>query len=231
MVSLWRWISYVLVMVSATPSERTAAHSSSSLSLSSSSSSSYIADGFWSTSHPNSSEAMTNIKSHMADDPATAAASSYYCGGIHNATHGIIQTPNFPNKFNVPIECIWIIDASSHGDIPIVIYLTQQYALHGLTITEYVYYSSDYKVKSEKSVFEINEEAATQVSWLSFHSPFLEIKFSLDNLYGTHLRALDRLLDVYGFNITYEIGDVKQYQCNALLCRYLGYCYATKDFS
>lgn len=77
----------------------------------------------------------------------------------------------------------------------------------------------------------MNEEAVTQVSWVRFYSDYLEIKFTMDNLYGTHFRALDRLLDVYGFNITYEIDEVKLYQCSALLCRYLGHCYAAQNFS
>lgn len=175
------------------------------------------------------------MESESSISMATAAAvTASACGGMLTAKHGTIQTPNFPEKFPVPFQCTWIIDASSIGNqnVSIVVYFTQQFVLSGLKFTEYAYYSDDIKVKSDHAPFEVNEQSMTQVSWVQFYSQFLEIKFTMDNLYGTHLRALDRLLDVYGFNITYEVGNVvKPYQCNALLCRYLGHCYATADFS
>lgn len=65
------------------------------------------------------------------------------CGGILTEKHGILQTPNFPNPFNVPISCVWIIDASSFWGSPnasIFVYLTQQYVLSGLSFKEYMYY-------------------------------------------------------------------------------------------
>lgn len=170
----------------------------------------------------------------MAIGTATCAETMVtLCGGTLKAARGIIQTPNFPNKFNVPITCIWIIDSTAvpTANVSIVVYFTQQYVLSGLTFTEYVYYDPDYQVKSQQSSFEWNEDAVTQVAWVRFSSPYLVIKFTMENLHGTHLRALDRLLDVYGFNITYEIDAVKPYQCNALKCRFLGHCYAAHDFS
>lgn len=156
------------------------------------------------------------------------------CGGTLTAERGVIQTPNFPQKFAVPVRCLWIIDASASTavNVSIVVYFTQQYVLSGMTFTEYLYYSEDYQVKShQSSSFEWNEDAVTQVAWVRFASPYLAIEFSMDNLYGTHLRALDRLLDVYGFNITYEVAPVKPFQCNALKCRFLGHCYAAQDYS
>ncbi|KAG4065916.1 hypothetical protein HA402_008912 [Bradysia odoriphaga] len=155
------------------------------------------------------------------------------CGGYLTATHGIIQTPNFPNKFHVPINCLWIIDgsASTKTNISIAVYFTQQYVLSGLKFTEYLYYTEDYKVPSQQSSFVWNEDAVTQVSWVQFQSPYLEIKFTMTNLHGTHIRSLNRLLDVYGFNITYEIDEVKPYQCSALQCHFSGNCYVKQDFS
>ncbi|XP_055634797.1 uncharacterized protein LOC129774820 isoform X2 [Toxorhynchites rutilus septentrionalis] len=166
------------------------------------------------------------------DDLPSLSASSHLCGGTLTATHGTIQTPNFPERFPVPISCTWIIDASAVAgtNISIVVYLTQQYVLSGLRFTEYMYYSEDYKVPS-MNVFELSEEGVTNVPWIKFNSPYLEIRFTMDNLYGTHLRALDRLLDVYGFNITYEVDTIKSYHCNALQCRFLGQCYAKQDYS
>ncbi|XP_053691965.1 fibropellin-1-like [Sabethes cyaneus] len=167
----------------------------------------------------------------MEDQPILSA-STHLCGGTLTASHGTIQTPNFPERFPVPISCTWIIDASAvvGPNVSIVVYLTQQYVLSGLRFTEYMYYSEDYKVPS-RNVFVLSEDDVTNVPWIKFNSPYLEIRFTMDNLYGTHLRALDRLLDVYGFNITYEVDSVKPYQCNALQCRFVGNCYAKHDYS
>lgn len=156
------------------------------------------------------------------------------CGGILKNSRGTIQTPNFPHKFDLPIHCIWLIDASNHNkqNVSINIYFTQQFVLTGLTFTQYLYYDNGFKVKNDHKQFEVNEQNVTDVSYVRFYSPFLEIKFDMSNVYGTHLRALDHLLDVYGFNITYEVDDiVKEHQCNALKCRFLGHCYASHDFS
>ncbi|XP_037038030.1 uncharacterized protein LOC119075648 [Bradysia coprophila] len=169
----------------------------------------------------------------LAIGTAKCAETMVSCGGYLTATHGIIQTPNFPNKFHVPINCLWIIDgsASTKTNISIAVYFTQQYVLSGLKFTEYLYYTEDYKVPSQQSSFVWNEDAMTQVSWVQFQSPYLEIKFTMTNLHGTHIRSLNRLLDVYGFNITYEIDEVKPYRCSALQCHFSGNCYVKQDFS
>lgn len=163
-----------------------------------------------------------------------SSSAAYKCGGVLTSRHGVIQTPNFPHKFTTPIECVWIVDASelmphSGHNISIVVYLTQLYVLGGLKFTEYMYYSDDYKVPAHR-VFTLTEDDVTQVAWVQFNSQYLEIRFRMSSLDGTHLRALDRLLDVYGFNITYEVEPVKEYQCNTLQCRFLGHCYARADF-
>ena len=156
------------------------------------------------------------------------------CGGDFNTSHGIIQTPNFPHAFNVPIECTWVIDASEiiriNPIVSIIVYLTQAYALSGIKFSEYVYYEKNYPIPSQSEVI-LTEQEILKTPWIKFNHPYLEIKFTLNSLYGTHLRALNRLMDVYGFNITYEVGVEKQYTCSALACRFLGNCYAKKDFS
>lgn len=171
-------------------------------------------------------------QTHSSSPSSTLA--HYNCGGVLKARHGVIQTPNFPHKFSTPIECVWIIDASelmphTGHNISIVVYLTQLYVLGGLKFTEYMYYSDDYKVPAHR-VFTLTEDDVTQVAWIQFNSQYLEIRFHMSTLDGTHLRALDRLLDVYGFNMTYEVEPVKTYQCNTLQCRFLGHCYAKEDF-
>lgn len=172
---------------------------------------------------------------HMDENVFANASPSTKCGGVLTEQRGIITSPNFPNKFPVPITCVWIIDGSMvplTANISIIIYLTQLYAMSGLKFTEYMYYSEDYKVPSQ-NIIELREENVTNVAWLKFSSPYLEIKFTMDNLYGTHLRVLDRLLNVFGFNVTYEIeiDKVKSSTCNTKQCSFLGHCYATVDYS
>nr|CAD7568771.1 unnamed protein product [Timema californicum] len=75
----------------------------------------------------------------------------------------------------------------------------------------------------------------TEVNWLRSSRPFLVVDFSLDRLEGNHLRALDNLLDVYGFNLTYELsgkqGDREnRATCSVVECSFSGDCYANKDF-
>lgn len=210
------WLGYVLAVVAAGRAEKMFL---ASATLSSSSSSQASSTALMSSAH---------------GDNDVMASASMQCGGTLTTLRGIIQTPNFPHQFAVPIQCTWIIDASAIAkqNVSIVIYFTQQFVLSGLQFTQYAYYSDDFKVKSDHAVFELNDKTVTQVSWVRFYTQFLEIKFTMNDLYGTHLRALDRFLDVYGFNITYEIDEiVKPYQCNALLCRYLGNCYATENFT
>ncbi|KAH8274001.1 hypothetical protein KR044_007667, partial [Drosophila immigrans] len=167
---------------------------------------------------------------------STSSSPSSGCGGLLKSRQGLIHTPNFPHRFATPIECVWIIDASelpttAQGNVSIVVYLTQLYVLGGLKFTEFMYYSDDFKVPAHR-VFTLTEDDVTQVTWMQFNSQYLEIRFTMSSLDGTHLRALDRLLDVYGFNITYEVQhEVKATQCNTLQCRFLGDCYANADYS
>lgn len=169
------------------------------------------------------------------------------CGGTLTARNGVIHTPGFPAAFETPLHCTWIIDASAHYDaggsvvgsptgisnnVSIVVYLTQLYVLSGLRFTGYLVYDDTFnlRIKSDES-FVVQEEDITQVMWLKFSTRYLEIQFTIDTLHGNHLRALDRFLDVYGFNITYEVADsIKPHQCNALKCHFLGHCFASSDF-
>lgn len=175
----------------------------------------------------------------------SSSAGDVRCGGILYARNGVIQTPGFPAAFETPLTCTWIIDASAHfgsaagkrrdsasNGTSIVVYLTQLYVLSGLRFTGYLVYDDTFnlRIKSEES-FVVQEEDVTQVMWLKFSTRYLELQFTIDTLHGTHLRALDRFLDVYGFNITYEVADtIKPSQCSALKCRFLGHCFAASDF-
>lgn len=81
------------------------------------------------------------------------------------------------------------------------------------------------------------------IKWhLQVSAPYLVITFEMSSIQpGQHLRALDNLLQVYGFNITYQITNTKEEDlasnittartsCSVLECRYLGHCYAAADF-
>lgn len=212
------WLGCILAVVAAISAEQMGfSPSSSSLG--------------WSSGTHHSPNASSPPSSPEVNALATTAA----CGGTLTAARGVIHTPNFPDKFPVPIHCTWIIDASSiaTSNVSIAIYFTQQFVLSGLKFTQYNYYSYDYKVIDDSAhEFKLNEQNVSTVSSVRFNIPFLQIQFSMSSLHGTHLRALDRLLDVYGFNITYEINsDMKRYQCNPLRCRYLGHCYADQNFT
>jgi hypothetical protein len=173
---------------------------------------------------------------------ATPSSTSFFakhptstpCGGILTEKRGILQTPHFPNPFPLPLSCVWIIDASTSSwgqpNVSINVYLTQQYVLSGLTFKEYMYYSDDFKVPSEMETV-VKDDNVTRTASVQANSPFLEISFQLDNLYGTHLRVMDHLLDVYGFNITYEVDVPKAYQCSSQLCSFLGNCYASSNYT
>ncbi|XP_044733704.1 fibropellin-1-like [Chrysoperla carnea] len=158
------------------------------------------------------------------------------CGGVLTEPHGVLQTPNFPRPFNVPISCRWIIDASNI-DAPnpsIVVYLTQLYVFTGLTFHEYAHYESESLKVGGQLIHTVTEQNVTRVLWIRTPAPFMVIEFRLDRLEGNHLRVLDNLLDVYGFNITYEISTfanpVRANSCNVFSCSYTGHCYVSYDF-
>ena len=159
------------------------------------------------------------------------------CGGELTSYKGSIQTPSFPDPFPVPIRCQWIIDASERftSNTSVVVYLTQLYVTTGLTFTEYAYYARGSTPLGRQLAHTVTEENVTRVHWIWTRSPFLVIDFSLQHLEGNHLRVMDHLLDVYGFNITYEISEndkpVKLDSCNTLLCSFLGNCYADMNYT
>jgi hypothetical protein len=164
-----------------------------------------------------------------------ASSATPNCGGTLTAKNGIIHTPNFPAPFHTPIHCQWLIVKNENEDsASIVVYLTQVFVTGGLKFTEYLYYDEAYKAGA-RVVHTVSESSATHVKWLQVSGPYLLIELQLSRLEGHHLRALPRLLDVYGFNITYEISSetnpVRPYQCNTIECRFLGDCYANGNFT
>lgn len=157
------------------------------------------------------------------------------CGEYLTAKRGVIATPNFPDAFQVPIKCKWVIDASeaSLANCSIVIYLTQLYVYKGLKFTEYAYYESETTHYGETLIRQVTESNVFEYRWFKTYRPFLVIDFYLDRLEGNHVRVLDDLLDVYGFNITYEMTDkpANAESCSVRDCSYTGNCLVSLDYS
>ncbi|KAK9512686.1 hypothetical protein O3M35_001058 [Rhynocoris fuscipes] len=171
----------------------------------------------------------------------TMAEEDEECGGLLTTETGLLQTPNFPKPFKVPIKCRWIIDSSMQPNQPvsIVIYLTQLFVTTGLTFTEYAFYEPDSSFQLEpKLVFAVTEDNAITTQWVYTRNQYFVVEFTMDRLEGNHVRVLDDLLDVYGFNITYEMvpdyddeSPVRNSSCNLLGCSLAGNCFVTHDFS
>ncbi|RZF33124.1 hypothetical protein LSTR_LSTR012859 [Laodelphax striatellus] len=167
-------------------------------------------------------------------------ANSGACGGVLNQSQGFIQTPNFPGKFKVPIKCKWVIDASAHlPNATLTVHLTQLYVTTGLKFTGLPYYDPENTFAlgekfGESPVHNVSENNVLTINWLKTDSQYLAVYFELNQLEGNHIRALDNLLDVYGFNITYQVrnglGNADS-SCSVVRCSYNGHCFANHNFS
>ncbi|XP_074026970.1 cubilin-like [Leptinotarsa decemlineata] len=158
----------------------------------------------------------------------SAEGSRRGCGETLTASRGILTTPNFPGPFSVPLNCEWVIDAQ-HVWAPntsIIVYLTQLFVYEGLTFTEYQLYGSDYKINPQ-IIHRVNESNISKVRWIQTFQSFLVIRLELITADSAHLRVLDNFLDVYGFNITYEISTeaVRPNSCTMMDCGFTGNCY------
>ncbi|CAH0392383.1 unnamed protein product [Bemisia tabaci] len=154
-------------------------------------------------------------------------------GGVVNLTEprGVIASPNFPGPFPTPIHCRWRIDTSRWGSSNVTVYLTQLFLRSGLKFTDY----DDDDDKDEDERDSCSTREVTMYDLLHSHnytssSRYLEIELKLERLEGNHLRVEDALLDVYGFNITYELGATPKDTCNVVNCSFLGHCLASADF-
>ncbi|XP_017878424.1 uncharacterized protein LOC108624011 isoform X2 [Ceratina calcarata] len=166
---------------------------------------------------------------------SAATTETTICGERLTASRGVIQTPNFPRAFPVPIKCRWVIDVS---DIPatnssIVVYLTQMYVFKGLTFTEYAYYESESMNFGAALIEEITEGNVFEYKLFRTFRPFLVIEFELDRLEGNHVRVLNDLLDVYGFNVTYQMTEdvPNSDSCSVQRCSYTGNCLVSADYA
>ncbi|TGZ48323.1 Cadherin EGF LAG seven-pass G-type receptor 3 [Temnothorax longispinosus] len=167
--------------------------------------------------------------------PGVTMDADPFCGGHLAGSRGVIHTPNFPGPFPIPIKCRWVIDVS---DIPstnssIVVYLTQLYVYKGLRFTEYAYYESETMNYGAALVKEVTEGNVFEYRRLRTFRQFLVVEFELDRLEGNHVRVLNDLLDVYGFNVTYEMTEEHPNpdSCTVRDCSFAGNCLVSTDYT
>lgn len=151
------------------------------------------------------------------------------CGGVLRNPQGVISTPNFPDPYPVPINCRWVIEAPA--DKVIAVYFTQFYMREGLTVTEYAFFSETlYMGKKEFGMISSDREPTYLVS----NKPVVVLDFLVRESGNIHMRVREYLLDVFGFNITYEIvgrnESVRKDACLYHHCSFTGSCYATYQF-
>ncbi|CAG0891242.1 unnamed protein product [Cyprideis torosa] len=151
------------------------------------------------------------------------------CGGTFNESKGIIQTPNFPGSFSTPISCQYIMSAPP-GHI-VHLYLTQFYLREGVHAKSYAFYSEDFSM-GEEDLGTVSAEYDLQ--FIESPKQFLVLIVNLPSLENVNIRVRDEFMDVYGFNITYEMKregvHARKDGCNAQSCSFNGNCYAINDY-
>ncbi|XP_076317330.1 uncharacterized protein LOC143229213 isoform X2 [Tachypleus tridentatus] len=151
------------------------------------------------------------------------------CNRWLTAPFGVISTPNFPRRYPVPIKCQWVLEAPRNKSI--AIYFTQFYMREGVRISEYDYY--DESITLSKQDLGIVSSDAEPTQYIGFKS-FLVLDFEVTERDNVHMRVMDFFLDVYGFNITYEIIDKQNERrrdpCIENHCSFNGVCYASRTF-
>ncbi|GFQ97204.1 CUB and sushi domain-containing protein 1 [Trichonephila clavata] len=154
------------------------------------------------------------------------------CGGYITNPKGYIHTPYFPKPYKVPIHCQWIFEAPQGSKVSV--YFTQFYMKKGITAADYTYYSSHIKAgvgKYDFGIISSNDEPTYLVS----NQQILVLTMNVRSLDNIHLRVRENLLDVSGFNITYEMilrnETVREDSCIYHHCSFTGNCFATADFS
>ncbi|XP_060556123.1 uncharacterized protein LOC132716804 isoform X2 [Ruditapes philippinarum] len=153
------------------------------------------------------------------------------CGGIYETPQGVLSTPNFPASYPTPLYCEWLIHAPPGKKI--VLYFTQNFMKDSIYISSYDYYEDINLYVGRKELGQIFWEH--DLAFLVEYKPYVLIQFSVEAIGNRHLRVIDHLLDVYGFNITYEFIDIEndlvKQTCSVKTCSYLGNCIASSDFS
>ncbi|XP_053395171.1 adhesion G protein-coupled receptor L2-like isoform X2 [Mercenaria mercenaria] len=154
------------------------------------------------------------------------------CGGLYEEPKGVLSTPNFPGPYPTPLYCEWLIHAPNPGK-KIVLYFTQNFMKDSIYISSYDHYQDINLYVGRTELGQIFWEH--DLAFLVEYKPYILIQFSVESIGNRHLRVIDHLLDVYGFNITYEVVDKNENliknTCSVKTCSYLGNCIASADFS
>ena len=157
-------------------------------------------------------------------------SSCYRCGYHTNKERGYISTPNFPKPYPVPIFCQWVIEAPPNCKI--AVYFTQFYLKTGFSASEFAHFIKDIGVGVSKSDFGIIS-SKDEPTYLVSNQRILVLNLHVYSLDNVHLRVTEHLLEVYGFNITYEIlrenESVRQDGCINHHCSFTGFCLASED--
>ncbi|XP_076329725.1 uncharacterized protein LOC143235440 isoform X2 [Tachypleus tridentatus] len=151
------------------------------------------------------------------------------CNHWLKAPSGVISTPNFPKPYPIPIKCQWVIEAPQGKGI--AIYFTQFYMREGVRISEYDYYDNSITLsKKDSGIVSSDAEPTLYIGLKSF----LVLDFNVQERDNVHMRVMDFFLDVYGFNITYEIIDKqakrRKDHCIQNHCSFNGVCYASTNY-
>nr|XP_042904388.1 uncharacterized protein LOC110282116 isoform X2 [Parasteatoda tepidariorum] len=151
------------------------------------------------------------------------------CRHVMKEPKGVITTPYFPDPYPVPISCQWVIEAPT--DKVVAVYFTQFYMREGLKATEYAYYSANVKMgKTEFGTISSEREPTYLVS----NKNVLVLDFNVREIANIHMRVREYLLDVFGFNITYEFLSRNESErkdaCLYHHCSFNGNCYASAKY-
>ncbi|CAN8001593.1 unnamed protein product [Ixodes hexagonus] len=154
------------------------------------------------------------------------------CGFVTDQDRGVITTPGFPGPYPVPIECRWVIRGSSPKQ-RVALYLTQFYMRDGVSLSEYVYYDAQQGNIGGTPIGGISSEA--EPTHVLSNKPVLVLDFQVREAGNIHLRVLDLFLEVYGFNVTYELveseKELRNDSCLGHHCSFTGVCLASADLT
>ncbi|KAI5748753.1 hypothetical protein M8J76_001676 [Diaphorina citri] len=174
---------------------------------------------------PNSTKRGTSRKQVKIKTMSTSPTQSTSPMGLLNTTtmrHVSRVTPT--NTSEAP---------SGDADV-IIVYFTQLFVTSGLVIKEYAYYEDESMKYAERVIFSANDKNVMTELHVTTERPYLVIEFGLDRLETNHVRALDNLLGVYGFNMTYDVVKSRDVptvtSCSVATCSYNGHCYASANF-
>lgn len=143
------------------------------------------------------------------------------CGGRLTDAKGVIQSPNFPKEFPTPIQCEWVIYNPQTRNT--AIYLTQFYLKGFVSVWQFEHYSNQREYINPRQLATLN--ANSEIQHIVSNKPYTVIRLAVSEINDINVRVLDHIVDVYGFNITYEFLDRSSTNlkrtCSINLCSYL----------